>query len=129
MDHTPPVSLTVFPHLLEPEWNFLPVLKKGVQTMTRKPSRGIPAPFHAAVAFAVFFSLLGSPLWKGDTDLGGLLGILFKVQGLFIDREKSRDMKNFKGDDGVIRKGGRRFYIQDTDGTYDPPPPPPPPRP
>lgn len=92
--------------------------------MSKKPSRGIPAPFHAAVVFAVFFSMLGSPLSKGNYDLGGLRGIVAKLQALFYD-ERSSDQK---ANGGETKKGGRKFWIY-SDPTYDPPPPPPPPPP
>ncbi len=96
--------------------------------MNKKPYRGIPAPFHAAVVFAVFFSLLGTPLSKGNQDLGGLRGILAKFQSFFFD-DRSSDTKSTdtKSNNGDTKKGGRKFWIYIGDGTYDPPPPPPPP--
>jgi hypothetical protein len=89
--------------------------------MEKQSFRGIPAPFHAAVVFAVFFSLLGSPVSKSSHPIEGLPGIVAKLQAIFFGG--SRDVKS---DDGV-KKGGKKFLIFSGDGTPDPPPPPQPP--
>ncbi|MGA9364958.1 MAG: hypothetical protein WBW16_11400 [Bacteroidota bacterium] len=89
--------------------------------MNKKPFKGIPAPFHAAVVFAVFFSLLGSPAPRNNSNLGVLRGIVARIQAIFYD--DSRDVKS--GDH--IKKGGRGVCELGGDGTTDPPPPPPPP--
>jgi hypothetical protein len=91
--------------------------------MKKKFFKGIPAPVHAAVVFAVFFSLLGSPVSKNSPNLGGLRGIVAKIQAIFYD--DSRDVKS--GD--RIKKGGRQVFELGGDGSLDPPPPPPPPPP
>ena len=93
--------------------------------MNKKPSREIPAPFHAAVIFTVFFTLLGTPLSEGNDNLGGLRGLLEKVQALFYGTSSySRDSNsNYAG----TKKGGRKYGIMGIDPTTDPPPPPPPP--
>jgi hypothetical protein len=88
--------------------------------MKKKIFRGIPAPVHAAVVFAVFFSLLGSPVSKNSFNLGGLRAIVAKLQAIFYD--DSRDIKSSDG----IKKGGRGVCGA-PDGNPDPPPPPPPP--
>jgi hypothetical protein len=89
--------------------------------MRKKSFRGIPAPFHAAVVFAVFFSMLGNPVSKSGDAVGGLPRIVAKLQAIFFDG--SRDVKS---DDG-IKKGGKKFWISSWDGAPDPPPPPSPP--
>lgn len=89
--------------------------------MKKRFFRGIPAPVHAAVVFAVFFSLLGSPVSKNSYNLGGLRAIVSKIQAIFYD--DSRDTKSSDG----IKKGGRPVCGLGGDGTPDPPPPPPPP--
>jgi hypothetical protein len=89
--------------------------------MIKKSFKGIPAPFHAAVVFAVFFSLLGSPASKTNSNLGVLRGIVAKIQAIFYD--DSRDIKS----GGHIKKGGRGVCEPGGDGTTDPPPPPAPP--
>ena len=88
--------------------------------MNKKLSRGIPAPVHAAIAFAVVFSLLGSPTSKINSNVGVLRGIVAKIQAIFYD--DSRDVKS--GDH--IKKGGRGVCELGGDGSNDPPPPPPP---
>jgi hypothetical protein len=87
--------------------------------MNKRFFKGIPATFHAAVVFAVFFSLLGSPASKNSSNIGVLRGIVAKIQSIFHD--DSRDVKS--GDH--IKKGGRGVCELGGDGIPDPPPPPP----
>jgi hypothetical protein len=89
--------------------------------MNKKFFKRIPAPFHAAVVFAVFFSLLGSPASRNNSNLGVLRGIVAKIQAIFYD--DSRVVKS--GDH--IKKGGRGVCELDGGGIPDPPPPPLPP--
>jgi hypothetical protein len=89
--------------------------------MKKKSFRGIPAPVHASVVFALFFSLLGSPVAKNTSNLGILRGIVAKIQAIFYD-----DSQVVKSGD-IIKKGGRGVCEQGLDGSKDPPPPPPPP--
>jgi hypothetical protein len=88
--------------------------------MKAKPSRGVPALFHAAVAFAVFFSVMSSPLGKGSYNLGGFRSNLHKV-----DASVTRDSKLGEARGG---KQGHKLLIAELDPTVPPPPPPPPPR-
>jgi len=90
--------------------------------MKKKSFRGIPAPFHVAVVFALFFGLMGSPVPKGGNSYGGLRVIVAKLQSIFLD-----DSQGTKSDGG-IKKGGNKFWIFSGDGSFDPPPPPPPPK-
>jgi phosphatidylserine synthase len=96
--------------------------QKGASPMKKKYFRGIPAPFHAAVVFAVFFSLLGSPASKSSHTTVGLPGIVAKLQAIFFDR--SRDVKFYEG----TKNGGKKFSTSSWDGVPDPPPPPQPPK-
>jgi hypothetical protein len=93
-------------------------MKKGI-------FRGVPAPFHAAVVFAVFFSLLSTPLSKTDRNVEGLWGIVAKVRAIFYET-----VKTTKSYESVV-KGGKKSWIISTSGdpNTDPPPPPPPPGP
>jgi hypothetical protein len=93
--------------------------------MKKRIFRGVPAPFHAAVVFAVFFSLLSTPISKIDRDVEGLWGILAKVRAIFYN-----DAKITKSYDAVVKGGKKpRIFNPNTDPTPDPPPPPPPPGP
>lgn len=89
--------------------------------MKKRSFKGIPAPVHAAVVFAVLFSLLGSPVSKNSFNIGGLKAIVAKIQAIFYD-----DSRGTNSGDG-IKKGGRRVCVG-PDGAPDPPPPPPPPK-
>jgi hypothetical protein len=93
--------------------------------MKKRIFRGIPAPFHAAVVFAVLFSLLSTPISKIDSDVEGLWGIVAKVRAIFYN-----DAKITKSYEGVM-KGGKKSWIPNWSGdpVPDPPPPPPPPGP
>jgi hypothetical protein len=93
--------------------------------MKKRIFRGIPAPFHAAVVFAVFFGLLSAPVSKIDRNVEGLWGIVAKVRAIFYDTAKTT--KSF---DGVVNGGKKpRVFSPNADPTSDPPPPPPPPGP
>jgi hypothetical protein len=94
--------------------------------MNRKPSHGLPALFHAAVVFAVFFSFLGTPISKGSLDLGGFGSIFARIQALLYTPVDDNLLDRGSTTSGG-QKGGRKFGTFNGDGTYDPPPPPPPP--
>jgi hypothetical protein len=104
---------------------YLPNKGKEHPNMKKRIFSGIPAPFHAAVVFAVFFSLLAAPVSKTSSSVEGLWGIVAKVRAIFYD-----DAKSTKASDGAV-KGGKKFWIFTTSGDpgTDPPPPPPPPPP
>jgi hypothetical protein len=89
--------------------------------MKKRFFRGIPAAVHAAVAFAVFFGLLGSPVSKNIFNLGGLRAIAAKIQAIFYDDSRESKWGN------VIRKRGCQVCEPGSDGVPDPLPPPPPP--
>jgi len=91
--------------------------------MKKRNFSGIPAPFHAAVVFAVLFCLLAAPVSRTGRNSEGLWGIVAKVRAIFYD-----DAKSTKPNDGAV-KGGKKFWIITTGGDpgTDPPPPPPPP--
>jgi hypothetical protein len=93
-------------------------MKKGI-------FRGVPAPFHAAVVFAVFFSLLSTPISKADRDVEGLWGFVAKVRAIFYETVKTTNSYE------SVVKGGKkpRVFSPNWDPGTDPPPPPPPPPP
>jgi hypothetical protein len=93
--------------------------------MKKRVFRGVPAPFHAAVVFAVFFSLLSSPISKIDHDVDGLWGIVATVHAIFFDEAKIT-----KSYQAVVNGGKKpRVFGTEADPGTDPPPPPPPPGP
>ena len=119
--------------------------------MKKTSFRGIPAPFHAAVIFAVFLSLIGSPVSNGGDTPWDLYTIIAKIKSLFMDTSaayQSNDTAEieapaqYRPNDGTNigglakdqpnqgpKKGGKRYSVYDIDPNPDPPPPPPPPKP
>jgi hypothetical protein len=95
--------------------------------MNKKQSHGIPAPFHAAVIFTVFISLLGTPLSEGIYYSWDLRDFFARIQTLFYDTSQySKGSKQMESKLNSLRytKGGKEFSVFETDPTTDPPPPP-----
>jgi hypothetical protein len=101
--------------------------------MNKKQSRGIPAPFHAAVIFTVVISLFGTPLSEGIYYSWGLGDFFARLQTLFYSTSQySNGSKQLQSKSTGLSstKGGKKFSVFETglDPTTDPPPPPPPPK-
>ena len=95
--------------------------------MKAKPSRGVPALFHVAVAFAVFFSVMSSPLWKGSDILGGFRSNPEKSDASLFKNSSQPDNSKLNNVGGTER--GRKILVAELDPTPAPVPPPnPPPR-
>ena len=95
--------------------------------MKAKPSRGVPALFHVAVAFAVFFSVMSSPLWKGSDILGGFRGNREKSDASLFKNSSHPDDSKLNNVGGKER--GRKILVAGLDPVpYPIPPPLPPPR-